>query len=110
MRLKTILDQLNIPVAYDHFNTATQPPFIAFRRYSQSNFGADNITYKAINNYYIYLVTEYKDVGLEQRLEDLLTENEIYYEAISEDYISEEKTYQIVYEVTLENEEDIPST
>lgn len=109
MKLKTILDDLNIPVAYDHFNTATQPPFIAFRRYSQSNFGADNITYKVINNYYIYLVTEYKDVGLEQRLEDLLTENEIYFEVVSEDYISEENTYQIVYDVTLENEDDTPS-
>lgn len=40
--LKTLLDTLKIPVAYDHFNTATNPPFIAYRRYSTSNFGADN--------------------------------------------------------------------
>ena len=26
--LKELLEQLNIPVAYDHFNTATTPPFV----------------------------------------------------------------------------------
>ena len=109
MNLKTILEQLNIPVAYDHFNVATEPPFICFRRYSQDNFGADNKVYKVINNYYIYLVTEYKDIELEQQLENLLTDSEIYFEVVSEDYISDENTYQIIYEVTLENEENVLS-
>ncbi len=96
---KTILEQLNIPVAYDHFNTATNPPFIAFRRYSQSNFGADNKVYEKINNYYIYLVTEYKDIELEEQLEDVLTENDIFFNVESEEYVEDEKCYQIVYAV-----------
>lgn len=105
MRIKEILEQLEIPVAYDHFNTATQPPFIVYRRYSQSNFGADNKVYKVINNYYVYLVTQYKDIELEDKLQQLFDENEIYFNAISEDYISEENTYQIIYDITFEENE-----
>lgn len=97
--LKILLEGLNIPVAYDHFNTETNPPFLVFRRYSQSNFGADNIVYEKINNYYIYLVTEYKDPTLEEQLEAILTSAEIYYNVESEEYIDTEKCYQIVYSI-----------
>lgn len=97
--LKTILEQLGIPVAYDHFNTETNPPFLAFRRYSQSNFGADDIVYEKINNYYVYLVTEYKDIALEEQLETVLTNAQIFYNVESEDYIDSEKCYQVVYSI-----------
>lgn len=97
--LKELLEQLNIPVAYDHFNTATNPPFIAFRRYSQSNFGADNKVYEVINNYYVTLVTEYKDINLENQLEELLTNAEIFYNVESEDYADDEKLYEVVYSI-----------
>lgn len=98
-QLKTILEQLKIPVAYDHFNEATNPPFIAFRRYSQNNFGADDVVYEKINNYYVYLVTDYKDVELEEQLENVLTEADIFFNVESEDYIDDEKCYQIVYSI-----------
>lgn len=97
--LKEILEQLEIPVAYDHFNTETNPPFIVFRRYSQNNFGADNVVYEKINNYYIYLVTEYKNTQLEEQLEAVLQNAEIFYNVESEDYVSTEKCYQIVYSI-----------
>ena len=109
MNIKQILEQLNIPVAYDHFNTPTNPPFIAYRRYSQDNFGADNKVYKVINNYYVYLITQYKDVELEQQLENTLIEAEAFFNAISEDYINEENIYQIVYEVSFDDENEISS-
>jgi hypothetical protein len=97
--LKTLLEQLNIPVAYDHFNTETNPPFIVFKRYSQNNFGADDIVYEKINNYYVYLVTEYKDAELEEELENVLTEAGIFFNVESEDYVDDEKCYQIVYSI-----------
>lgn len=97
--LKALLEQLNIPVAYDHFNTETNPPFIAFRRYSQSNFGADDIVYEKINNYYVYLVTEYKDTSLEEQLEQVLTNAQIFFNVESEDYVDTEKCYQVVYSI-----------
>ena len=102
--LMTILQQLNIPVAYDHFNTDTNPPFVVYRRYSQSNFGADNKVYAKINNYYIELYTEYKDVELEERLETLLTNNDIFFNVESEDYISDEKMYEIIYSIGYQEE------
>ena len=102
--LKQLLEQLGLPVAYDHFNTPTTPPFIVFRRYSQSNFGADNQVYKKINNYYIELYTEYKDTALETSLEALLTNADVFFNVESEEYISDEKMYQIVYAIGYEEE------
>lgn len=104
--LMTILQQLNIPVAYDHFNTPTAPPFIAYRRYSQSNFGADNKVYEKINNYYIELYTEFKDVELEEQLEELLNNNDIFFNVESETYIDGEKMYEIVYSIGYKEERE----
>ena len=102
--LKELLEQLHISVAYDHFNTPTTPPFITFRRYSQSNFGADNKVYEKINNYYVELYTEYKDAELEASLEALLTDADIFFNVESEEYISDEKMYQIVYSIGYKEE------
>lgn len=102
--LKTILEQLNIPVAYNHFNTATTPPFLIYRRASQSNFGADNKVYEKINNYYIELYTEYKDVELEEQLEELLNSYDIFFNVEGEEYINDEKMYQIVYSIGYKEE------
>lgn len=107
--LKLILEQLNIPVAYDHFNTATNPPFIVFRRYSQSNFGADNVVYKKINNYYVELYTEFKDADIEEQLEQVLTDAGIFYNVESEDYIDTEKMYEVIYTINYNEEDAIAS-
>lgn len=107
--LKQILEQLNIPVAYDHFNTATNPPFIVFRRYSQSNFGADNVVYKKINNYYVELYTEFKDADIEEQLELVLTDAGIFYNVESEDYIDTEKMYEVIYNINYNEEDAIAS-
>lgn len=104
--LKSLLEQLDIPVAYDHFNTVTNPPYITFKRFSQSNFGADNKVYEIINNYYVYLVTEYKDIELEERLEQLLTNNDIFFNCESEDYFDDEKLYEVVYEISYKEEKN----
>lgn len=107
--LKDLLSQLNIPVAYDHFNIATSPPFIAFRRYGQSNYGADNVVYKKINNYYVELYTEYKDIELEEQLEQLFDENDIFYNVESETYIDTEKMYEVVYAINYNEVDAITS-
>ena len=103
--LKDILSQLGIPVAYNHFNQSTNPPFLAYRRYSQSNFGADDVVYQRINNYYVELYTEYKDTNLEEQLETLLTNNGIFYNVESEEYIDDEKMYEIIYSINYNDEE-----
>ena len=104
--LKQILEQMNIPVAYSHFNTSTEPPCIAYYRQSTSNFGADNKVFYKINNYIVELYSEFKNPELESQLENLFDENNVFYDVASEDYIDAENMYQIIYEVTLENEND----
>ena len=102
--LKNILEKLNYPVAYDHFNTQTSTPFIVFRRHSTSNFFADGAVYKKINNVYVELYTDKKDIEIENSLENLFDENEIVYNIESEVFISEENLYQIINEVNLKEE------
>lgn len=107
--LKAMLEQLQIPVAYSHFNTEQTPPFVVFLRQSTSNFGADDKVYKKINNYLVELYTEYKDPAIEEQLEDIFDANDVFYNVTSEDYIDSEQMYEIIYEVTLENEDTIAS-
>lgn len=104
--LKELLETLGIPVAYHHFNQPINPPFLIFRRYSQDNFGADDIVYEKINNYYVELYTEYKDVELEEELENLLTNAGIFFNVESEDYIDDEKMYEIIYTINYKEEKD----
>lgn len=103
--LKTLLDMLNIPIAYDHFNTSTNPPCIIYRRYSTSNFSAENKVYKKINNYYVELYTEFKNITLEESLESLFNNYNIFWNVESEEYIEDEQMYEIVYSISLENDE-----
>lgn len=97
--LKAILDEMEIPVAYSHFNTTISPPVIAYYRDSTSNFAADGKVYKKLNNYIVELYTKYKDPELENKLEAIFDTHEIYYNVASEDYIDSEQLYQIIYNI-----------
>ena len=57
-----MLKTLNIPVAYDHFdsNKAIQPPFIVYREISPETFKADSITYYRPYEFEIEVITEKK--------------------------------------------------
>lgn len=104
--LKKILDELQIPVAYSHFNTSITPPVLTYHRTSTSNFGADGKVYKKINTYYVELYTENKDVELETRLEDIFDKYEIFYNVESEDYIDQEQMYEIIYRINFDDDNE----
>lgn len=95
------LQTLDIPVAYDHFdsNKSVTPPFIVYRAVSPNTFKADGITYYRPYEYEIELVTEYKDVTLEQTIENLLTTNKIPYDVESEVWDEDERIYHNFYEI-----------
>ena len=100
--LYKLLKKAGIPVAYDHFEDDEknlEPPFMAYREKSPDNFRADNKVYSAFFHYEIELVTTKKDVDLENKISNLLTENEIPYEKLDEVWDSEEKIYHIFYEI-----------
>lgn len=104
MKHKEIYDMLktlNIPVAYDHFesNKNVEPPFIAYRETAPETFKADGITYYRPYEFEIELVTEKKDVALQERIEELLTTNKIPYDIDSEVWDEDERIYHNFYEI-----------
>lgn len=99
--LYQLLITLAIPVAYDHFNDDKDiyPPFMAYREQRPDTFNADNKNLIKFNNFEIELVTEKKDVELEERIETLLTNNEIPFDKSDEIWDNDEKIYHIFYEI-----------
>lgn len=98
--LKQILEATGHPVAYSHFKQAQVAPFIAYLVDADSNFSADNKTYKTIKDVRIELYTNYKDEVVEQKLESLLNDNELHYTS-DETFIDSEQLFQKIYEVRL---------
>lgn len=96
-----LLKTLNIPVAYDHFdsNKNITPPFVVYRETSSDTFKADGITYFRPYNYEIELVTIKKDVVLQQTIEELLTNNKIPYDINDSVWDDDEKIYHNFYEI-----------
>ena len=100
VELKRLLDTTGYPVAYSHFNEPKATPFITYLVTYSSNFHADNKVHKKINNVDIELYTDKKDLQAEEKLESILDDQELPYDKV-ETFISEEKLYQIIYEVRL---------
>ena len=96
-----LLKTLNIPVAYDHFdsNKGVRRPFIAYRELAPETFKADGVTYYRPYEFEIELVTEKKDVSLQGQIETLLTKNKIPYDVSSDVWDEEEKIYHCFYEI-----------
>ena len=92
------LQQLNLPIAYSHFKSPLEPPYLVYLVEDTQNFGADNRVYHHIENLVIELYTTKKDIVLEKNLETLLNEKELFYEKV-EAYIESEKLYEVRYEL-----------
>lgn len=99
--LYDLLLTLEIPVAYDHFETNKNVsiPFLVYRETSPSTFRADDTTYHQFFNYELELVTEKKDVALERQIEGLLTQNKIPYSKEDEVWDNDERIYHNFYEI-----------
>lgn len=100
-QIYNLLLTLNIPVAYDHFNSNKNinPPFIVYRETRPDTFKANNITYYRPYNFELELVTEIKDVDLQETIESLLTTNEIPYDVETDIWDEDEKIYHNFYEI-----------
>lgn len=100
-QLFDLLKTLNIPVAYDHFesNKEVSIPFVVYREQQASTFRADDLTYHQFYNFEIELITEKKEIALEKQLEELLTTNKIPYEKNDEVWDNNERIYHNFYEV-----------
>lgn len=99
--LFNLLKSLNIPVAYDHFDSDKDItiPFLVYRELALDTFKADGITYHQFFNYQLELITEKKEVALERQLEEILTANKIPYNKNDEVWDNDEKIYHNFYEI-----------
>ena len=99
-KIMELLDETGIPYAYDHFKEgeSPDPPFITFRYPGSNNFGADGIVWRKIQELNIELYTNSKRPDIEEQLEAVLDENELFYDK-SETWIDSEKLYEVLYEL-----------
>jgi len=99
--LFNLLKTINIPVAYSHFdsNKNINPPFMVYRETSPDTFKAENKTYYKSLNFEIELVTEKKNIALEEQIEAILNNNNIPYDKLDEVWDNDEKIYHNFYEL-----------
>ncbi len=102
-RLLTILKEIGIPFAYDHFaeGESPEPPFLCYLLPGSDNFAADGQVYFKIDDVRIEVYTDLKDPALERRLEDVLDVHGIFYDK-SETCIDSEKLYEVLYQFEME--------
>ena len=96
-----LLVTLKIPEAYDHFlsDKEVSIPFIVYREQGVDTFKADSNTYYRPRNYEIELVTEKKEVELQNQLETLLKTNNIPFDTTDEVWDQDERIYHNFYEI-----------
>lgn len=97
-----MLEETGLPFAYDHFaeGESPGPPFVVFLLSSSDNFSADNIVYKKIDNLNIELYTDKKDPRTEEKIESVLSENELPFNK-TETWIDSEKLYEVLFETEI---------
>ena len=97
-----MLAETEIPFAYDHFaeGESPDPPFICCLFPGSENFAADNVVYMEFSNLSIELYTDEKDPELEDRVEAVLNDHELFWNK-SEVWIESEKLYEVLYRMTV---------
>lgn len=96
----TMLAEMNLPYAYDHFveGESPDPPFLVFLYPGSNHFAADGKVYFKVNRLNIELYTDKKDVELEETVEAVLDRHGIFY-GKSEVWIESESLYEVLYEM-----------
>lgn len=97
-----MLDETSLPSAYHHFaeGESPDPPFLVFLFPESDNFGADNRVYQKIDVLNIELYTDRKDPALEETLETILDNHNLFYQK-SETWIEDELMYEVLYEMRM---------
>ena len=77
--ITAMLEEANLPLAYDHFEEgeSPEPPFLIFLFPSSDNFAADGAVYRKINELHIELYTDLKQPDVEARIEAVLDRHEM---------------------------------
>ena len=102
-KIVSIINEMNIPFAYDHFaeGESPDPPFICYLLPGSDNFSADGLVYHKMQTVHIELYTDRKDPVTEANVENVLNKNRIFYNK-SEVWIPSEKLYEVIYSFEME--------
>ena len=102
-KIVSIINEMNIPFAYDHFaeGESPDPPFICYLLPGSDNFSADGLVYHKMQTMHIELYTDRKDPDTETAVETVLDNNRIFYNK-SEVWIPSEKLYEVIYSFEME--------
>lgn len=96
--LVSMLKEMGIPFAYDHFaeGESPEPPFICFLLPGSNNFAADGRVYYKINEVRIELYTDEKNPSVEELVTAVLDKHGIFYNQ-TETWIDSEKLYEVLF-------------
>ena len=102
-KIINMLEEIGIPFAYSHFaeGESPEPPFMCYLLPRSDNFSADGAVYHKLSVVHFEVYTDKKDRALENRVEDVLDKNNIFYNK-SEVWINSEKLYEVIYSFELE--------
>ena len=102
-KIINMLEEIGIPFAYSHFaeGESPEPPFMCYLLPRSDNFSADGAVYHKLSVVHFEVYTDKKDRTLENRVEDVLDKNNIFYNK-SEVWINSEKLYEVIYTFELE--------
>ena len=97
-KIREILEQTNLPVAYESFTKDETPPlpFICYTNPEDNNFAADGTVYHSSKVIHVELYTEKRDLEIEKAVEAVLSA--FFYEKTAI-YLNDEKCYEILYEL-----------
>lgn len=98
--LASLLNGLGYPLAYSHFKSAQEPPFIVYLVTSADTFSADNKPIHESGYVDIELYVETKSIAIENEIKELLTENELPFSYV-ENYIKEEGVFKCTFSIQL---------
>lgn len=95
--LRALLTPLGIPLARNAFKTAPTPPYIVYLSDGTDNLGADNKVWNAVPRWRIELYTTKKEGALEEQIEAIFYEKDIYWEKDGDIKVDSESLWMTVY-------------
>ena len=99
-QIAEMMEEMGLPFAYHHFaeDESPAPPFLLFLSPGENTFSADNLAYFSCKQLDIELYTDKKQPELEEQVESVLSQHEIYYTK-TELFIDSEELYEVLYEM-----------
>lgn len=100
--INTMIQSIGLPSNYYQWPVKKAPalPYILFYYPSREDFKADNTNYAKFTQLNIEFYSENKDFEMEAKIEEILEENDLYYDK-EEQYIDTDEMYEVLYVINV---------